>query len=318
MLDVRRLDVSFSDPSSSNHAVRGVSYSLFAEQTYGLAGESGCGKTTSARALLGLLSSASVTGELVLASGDRYDLSDQGAKSRTLAPLRGQRIALTFQEPTAALDPLRRIGAQIGEASRARGHVARQRARDLLSRMGFANPDVAARAYPHLLSGGMLQRAALALAVACEPDVLVADEPTTALDTILQERILELLRDIGRDTVRAIELISHDLAVLGSCAHRIGIMYAGRIVEEAPARELLASPVHPYSCRLISLARALEHRTAIAERVVGAQGEVVREGCSFAPRCPRRAAPCATGEPDLVEVSPGHRAACWQAGGVDT
>ena len=320
LLAVRQLDVCFCSLRSSVHAVRGLSYELRRGETVGLAGESGCGKTTSAKALLGLLSSAVVSGELALSPDECYDLSDQGARSRSLGPLRGRRIALTFQEPTAALDPLRRIGGQISEVIGSRGRASRRdapgQARELLFRVGMDDPDAAFRAYPHEMSGGMRQRAALAIALACEPDVLIADEPTTALDGLLQARVLETLHRIGLESAGALELITHDLAVLGSFADRIAIMYAGRIVEEARARELIDCPLHPYTRSLLAAAPTLERRTTSPPAIgrTSASPRMQDVGCSYAPRCPSRVDVCASQEPEAGEWAPGHRVACWCAG----
>jgi oligopeptide/dipeptide ABC transporter ATP-binding protein len=299
--------------------VRDLSYELRRGETYGLAGESGCGKTTSAKALTGLLTSASVSGDLAFSSCERYDLSDQGPRSRSLGPLRGRRIAITFQEPTTALDPLRRIGVQVAEVVRTRCGVGRRVAAsaacELLERVGMDHPDAALRAYPHEMSGGMRQRAVLAMALACEPDVLVADEPTTALDGLLQARVLETLRRIGLESAGALELIAHDLAVLESFADRIAIMHAGRIVEEAPAGELIARPLHPYTKDLLAAAPSFERRAVRPTTGAAATAFVAPGvGCSYGPRCARRADRCGVAEPDVVEPTPGHRVACWRAG----
>ncbi len=325
LLDVRHLDVRFLDVDAPVHAVRDVSYTLHRGEVYGLAGESGCGKTTAARALLGLLESASVSGAVAL-SGDEegIDLSDQGPRSHTLGPLRGRRIALLFQEPTSALDPLRRIGAQVVDVLRPRGRAMRKamsgRALDLLRRVGMSDPAAAAAMYPHEMSGGMRQRAALAVALACGPSVLIADEPTTALDSILQAHVMRTLRDVGLETAGALEIISHDLSMLGCFADRMGVMYAGRIVEEGAARDVLQRPLHPYTQGLLASAPALGDGARRPRSIRGASpsGLAPIVGCAFAPRCAQRGTTCDEEEPMLMETRPPHLVACWRAGEVES
>ncbi len=297
--------------------MRGIGYFIRRGEVLGLAGESGCGKTTSSRALLGLLPTASVAGSLAFPPGDRVDLADQRPRSPALGPLRGRRIALASQEPTAALDPLRRIGVQVQEVVEARRRLSPRAsasaAVDLLRRVGLEAAEVAARAYPHELSGGMRQRAALALTLACRPDVLVADEPTTALDSVLQMRVLEALLDAGLAEAGALELITHDLAVLRSFADRIAVMYAGRIVETAATQELIEHPAHPYVRQLVAATPTLAgpaRRLADRRR---ADGEPWGgSGCAFAPRCPRVAPTCGQ-DPPVVEVGVDHWMECWRA-----
>jgi oligopeptide/dipeptide ABC transporter ATP-binding protein len=230
-----------------------------------------------------------------------------------------------FQEPTAALDPLRRVGGQVAEVIRLRRRMSRRAARgeavEVLRRVGLEDPESASRAYPHELSGGMRQRASLALALACDPDVLIADEPTTALDSLLQLRVLETLREIGLGRARSLELITHDLAVLRSFADRIAVMYAGRIVEEAGARDLVEHPFHPYTRELLAAMPTLGESTPRAPSRTAKKELELGSGCRYAPRCPRRADACDAAEPELAAVPDErragmpaeHRAACWRA-----
>jgi oligopeptide/dipeptide ABC transporter ATP-binding protein len=309
--------VSFIHPAATVHAVRDVSYALEQGKAFGLAGASGCGKTTSARALLGLLPGAFVSGELGFSTGERYDLSDQRLSGSTLAPLRGRRIALTFQEPTAALDPLRRVGAQVAEVAALRGRAshrnAQRRAIEIMRRVGLEDAEATARAYPHELSGGMRQRAALALAFACDPEVLIADEPTTALDSLLQARVLGLLREVGLEGAKSLELITHDLSVLRAYADRIAVMFAGRIVEQAPAHELVEQPLHPHTRALLASAKRLLQPTNSPAKVPALSALLAPSpGCSFSMRCAHRTDICAAEEPKIREARPDHFVACWQ------
>jgi peptide/nickel transport system ATP-binding protein len=281
----------------------------------GMVGESGSGKSVTWLGVLGLLpNTASVSGQALL---DGENLLT--ASPRRLAGIRGGRIGLIFQDPGSALNPIHRVGAQVSEALRVHrgltGAAARAEAKQLFHQVGI--PDAARRLdlYPHELSGGQNQRVMIAMALAGQPDLLIADEPTTALDTTIQAQILDLLDRLRRDTGMAMVLISHDLSVVAELCSRIAVMYAGRIVEDAPTDALFADPAHPYTRGLLA---AVPPLIGPRQRLASIRGNVpepwnMPPGCAFAPRCPLAAEDCATGVPLMQSVTPGHSAACLRA-----
>ena len=308
LLDVRDLTVAFG----AARVVDRVSFSLAASETLGLVGESGCGKSTTALALMGLLHRARVSGRAELAGRDLLALDEPALRAR-----RGAEIAMIFQDPMTALHPLIRAGDQVAEAIRAHRDIsaaaAREQALALFRQVGIAAPEQRLRAYPHELSGGMCQRVMIAAAIACSPQLLLADEPTTALDVTVQAQILELIQAICRDSGTAVMLITHDLGVVAGQADRVAVMYAGRIVEQAATAALFAHPAHPYTRGLLgsvpSLADGLDDDLPV---IPGSVANLPAEGCQFAPRCPLAFARCRE-EPPLLPVAEGHSAACWLA-----
>jgi peptide/nickel transport system ATP-binding protein len=294
--------------------LQGIDLSVGRGEAVGMVGESGSGKSVTWLGALGLLPRrARLSGSVRLEGRELL-----GAAPKVLADIRGGRIGLIFQDPVSALNPVHRIGAQVGEAvARHRGlagAAVRAAARRLLDQVGLPDPGRRLDAYPHELSGGQNQRVMIAMALAGEPDLLIADEPTTALDTTIQAQILDLLDRLRRETGMALVLISHDLSVVGEVCGRIVVMYAGRIVEDAPTAELLGVPAHPYTKGLLAAVPPVEgprrRLTAIPGTV--AKPEELPPGCAFAPRCGAADDSCRLRVPKFCDVAPGHRAACWR------
>nr|WP_211846073.1 ABC transporter ATP-binding protein [Neoroseomonas eburnea] len=316
MLAVRDLTVHIPVPPHVLRAVDGVSFELNRGETLGLVGESGSGKTLTALTLMRLLEpplAEMPRGEVVLEGTDLMRLSEI-----EMSALRGRTVSMVFQEPMTSLNPVMTVGRQIAEPMvRHLGlstRMATMRAEEMLRLVGIPDPARVARAYPHLLSGGMRQRAMIAIALACRPALLVADEPTTALDVTVQAQILDLLAAMQREIGSAILLITHDLAVIAETAHRVAVMYAGRIVEEAPVASLFAAPRHPYTRGLLASIPRIERRPepTLPEIPGMVPGPAERPaGCAFAPRCGRAQPRCAAKAPALLPLAPGHRAACW-------
>ncbi len=310
LLDVHDLHVWFDLPHAGElHAVQGVSLSLDPGQRMGLVGESGCGKTTTILALMGLLPpSASVAGQVELGGQDIM-----AGGERTIRPHRWRDVAMVFQGAMNALNPVKTVGAQIVEPMElhgiAEGAEARRRAGDLLDLVGIA-PAAAAR-YPHEFSGGMRQRAAIAMALACDPKVLLADEPTTALDVMVQAQILELLVGLTKDLGLALLLVTHDLPVVAQVCERAAVMYAGEIVETGAMEELFHDPRHPYTRLLFAATPDLFGEDEVVS-IPGSPPRLDRAivGCPFRERCDRAFERCERERPALRELSAGRRAAC--------
>jgi len=314
LLEVKGLSVSISTPLGPLYAVRDISFEVGRGETVCLVGESGCGKSITSLAMMGLLPRAARARATRLAF-DGIDLARLGRGARNA--LRGNRMAMIFQEPMTALNPAWTIGDQLTEVHRrhvGKGRAAaRARAVDLLAKVGIASPAERLGQYPHQLSGGLRQRVMIAMALMCEPELLIADEPTTALDVTIQAQILRLLADLRRELGIALLLITHDLGVVARIADRVNVMYAGAIVETATAAGLFADPRHPYTQGLLAClprpgaTRAGERLGTIPGVVPSLIGTTA--GCAFRTRCPVALASCATGVPER-EAGSGHRFAC--------
>jgi oligopeptide/dipeptide ABC transporter ATP-binding protein len=317
VLEVSDLHVWFDLPDGGQvHAVSGVSLTLAEGERFGLVGESGCGKTTAILALMGLLPpTASVAGEVRI---DGQSILAGGEDS--VRPHRWKDVAMVFQGAMNALNPVKRIGWQIAEPIAyhgiAQGAGARRRAGELLEMVGI--PAAAAERYPHEFSGGMRQRAAIAMALACQPKVLLADEPTTALDVMVQAQILELLSGLSDELGLALILVTHDLPVVAQVCERAAVMYAGEIVESGPTDALYHQPRHPYTRLLFAATPDLYGQEAVVS-IPGAPPRLDREttGCPFRPRCDVPLDRCAAEHPELRQVAPGHQAACHRNELVD-
>lgn len=312
VLDVRGLTVSFG----KRRVVAGIDFSVGPGRTLGVVGESGCGKTQTALAVMGLVPPPGRVAGSVRLEG-REMIGQPPAIWRTV---RGARVAMVFQEPMTALNPVMPAGRQIAEVMVLHQDLswrdAEARAIEALAAVGIASPAQRAASYPHQLSGGMRQRVMIAMALACRPALLIADEPTTALDVTIQAQILDLMQSLQQDIGMAMQFISHNLAVISEIAHDIVVMYAGRIVERASADDLFANPLHPYTLGLIATLPDPARRSAVLPVIPGGVPDMdsAVTGCRFADRCGRADAGCRAMEPALQEVAPGHFAACFKAG----
>jgi oligopeptide/dipeptide ABC transporter ATP-binding protein len=311
LLEVRGLSTHFFTEEGIVRAVDGVSFSLDEGRTLGMVGESGCGKSVTALSLLRLVPPPGriVGGEILWQGRDLLKLSE--AEMRRV---RGREIAMVFQEPTTSLNPVFTVGDQIGEAIRLHQRTDRRETRrrviEMLRLVEIPEPERRADEYPHQMSGGMRQRVMIAMALSCRPKLLVADEPTTALDVTIQAQILELLKSLQRRFGMALLLITHDLGIVAEQADEVAIFYAGRIVEQAAVREIFARPLHPYTRGLLdSLPRPGRKRLAA---IAGSVPSLARlpSGCRFRDRCPLATAECASIDPPLEEKAVGHRVAC--------
>lgn len=316
VLEVKNLRTVFFTNSGLFRAVDDVSFTVSRGETLAIVGESGCGKSVTSLAIMGLLpkQSAEISGAIHFDGFDLLKTPDQ-----TLRDLRGNRLAMIFQEPMTSLNPSFTIGDQIIETIlRHRGgsrRSARDRAIELLRRVHIPSPERRIDEYPHKLSGGMRQRVMIAMALACDPQLLIADEPTTALDVTLQAQILELMRELKAASGAAIILITHDLGVVAEVCDEVAVMYAGEIVERAPVDELFSAPQHPYTVGLLGSIPRLDHRAEQLATIEGMVPNMVQPpaGCRFAARCPFVLDACTKTPPPLVEVSLGHLSRCIRA-----
>ena len=317
LLEVRSLRTYFRTDEGEFPAVDGVSFSVEAGRTLAIVGESGCGKSVTSLSIMGLVPNppGRIAGGSVRFEGRELI----GLPKRDLQALRGNGMAMIFQEPMSSLNPVFTIGEQIVEGLLRHRRISRaeatERAMAMLRKVRIPAPEQRFHEHPHKLSGGMRQRVMIAMALACEPRLLIADEPTTALDVTIQAQILALMRELQRETGTAIILITHDLGVVAEVADEVVVMYAGRIVEQAPVQTLFDEPQHPYTIGLLgSIPRLDGERTRLAS-IEGQVPSPLRRpsGCSFADRCPFADAQCRTVVPELREVGLQHRSACWKA-----
>lgn len=321
VLEIRNLKTYFFTPEGVAKAVDGVSFTLHQGETLGLVGESGCGKTVTALSILRLIPSPPgriVGGQVLLEERDLIPMAEA-----ELRRIRGNQISMIFQEPMTSLNPVFTIGNQIAEVLTLHQGLnhwdATARAVELLDRVGIPSPERRVKEYPHQLSGGMRQRAMIAMALACNPRVLIADEPTTALDVTIQAQILDLMGRLKEEFQTAILLITHDLGIVAETAKRVVVMYAGKVVEEASVQEIFENPKHPYTQGLLKSIPRIDHH-------LGSQRERLREipgtvpnllrlpgGCPFHPRCPVAIERCSREEPLLEPKGEDHLASCWVA-----
>jgi len=317
LLEVRNLRTTFATAAGLVRAVDGVSWDIAEGETVALVGESGCGKSVSALSIMRLVDEPAgriEAGEVLYKGRDLLKLTEA-----EMQHVRGREIAMVFQEPMTSLNPVLSIGRQLTEGLEIHMNMtpeqARARAVELLGMVGIPDPERRLAQYPHHFSGGMRQRMMIAMALACNPSLILADEPTTALDVTIQAQILELMRDLARRLGVAMLIITHNLGVVARYADRVNVMYAGRIIEQAAAREIYANPRHAYTLGLLrSVPRLDEPRRARLDPIQGQPPDLTRlpPGCAFAPRCAYRVERCSEA-PQLVAVGPGHTSACWEA-----
>ena len=319
LLAVNDLVVDFRTRHGDARVLDHVSLNVHAGRVLGIVGESGCGKSMTALAVMGLVPSppGRITSGSITIEGQELVGLDQ----ESLRRIRGKDIGMIFQEPMTSLNPVFTVGEQIAESVRLHEGASRPaaiaRAIELLRQVEIPEPELRAKAYPHELSGGMRQRVMIAIALACQPRVLIADEPTTALDATVQAQIFDLLQSLQADTGTAVVLITHDMGAIAELADSVAVMYAGKVVEVGPVDAVLSAPRHPYTRGLIECVPHLEPDPPVERPVLVEIPGVVPaltdlgQGCAFAPRCPLAESRCATEKPSLIESSVGHEAACW-------
>jgi len=319
LLSIRDLHVEFETDAGSVPVVRGIDLEIGAGETVALVGESGCGKSVTAMSVMRLTEGRAAAGSIRFQGRDLLSLPDPEMRR-----IRGGQIGMIFQEPMTSLNPVLTIGRQIDEVlvlhQQLSPRAARAEALELLQRVGIPAPERRILQYPHELSGGMKQRVMLAMAIACRPRLLIADEPTTALDVTIQAQIMELLRELKQEFGMAVLLITHDLGVVAHFAERVLVMYAGKIVEQGSVRDIFKRASHPYTQALLA---ALPDPLKPGKRLEAIPGRVpspamLPAGCAFCPRCAHAFEPCPGQQPPLFEVGDGHRAACFLRAGSST
>ncbi|MBI2921184.1 MAG: ABC transporter ATP-binding protein [Planctomycetes bacterium] len=313
LLEVKGLLTQFPTFDGTVRAVDGVSYSIPKGKVLGLVGESGCGKSVTAFSILRLIQHPGkiVGGQILFEGRDLLGLSE-----REMRGIRGNRISMIFQEPMTSLNPVFTVGNQIAEAvvlhQRVSWREGRNRAIEMLRRVKMPNPEQRVDDYPHQMSGGMKQRVMIAMALACNPKLLIADEPTTALDVTIQAQILDLMRELQSELGMSMLIITHDLGVVAEIADSVAVMYAGKVVEYATVKELFANPLHPYTVGLFKSKPRMGEKRERLDAIPGAVPNPLAfpAGCRFHPRCPKAISECSRSEPPLREVERGHYAAC--------
>ena len=304
MLDIQNLSVTFNTYLGQVQAVRRVSFSVEKGETVAIVGESGCGKSVTAQAIMQLCSTASIEGAIYFENEDLLKKS-----KKEMRKIRGQRMGMVFQDPMTSLNPTMRIGKQICESG-----ISKESALQLLELVEISNPEKRLQQYPHQLSGGMRQRVMIAIALACNPQLLIADEPTTALDVTIQAQILGLIKNIQKERGMSIILITHDLGIVAGNCDRVLVMYSGQIVESGSVDQIFASPSHPYTRGLLrSVPRLDMDSSKVLEPIEGTPPSLLRppQGCPFAPRCQSAMRICQGQQPKLYQVNQGHFSACW-------
>lgn len=315
LLEIKDLHVSFDTYSGEVKAVRGVNLDVEKGETLAIVGESGSGKSVTSKAIMGLIPNPPgrvKKGEVLFNGKNLTELSE-----RKMQAIRGKEISMIFQDPMTSLNPTMTVGKQIMEGLVKHQKLSRSQAKErtvkLLDLVGIPNPDIRVKQYPHQFSGGMRQRVVIAIALACNPSLLIADEPTTALDVTIQAQILDLMRDLQSRMSTSIILITHDLGVVANLAHRVAVMYGGKIVETGTVDEVFYKPKHPYTWGLLSSMPKLHAKSDELLAIPGSPPDLSDppKGCPFAPRCPHAMQVCVDHMPDYTELSDTQKAACW-------
>ena len=313
ILTVSDLKTYFHTEDGIVKAVDGVDLQVRAGEIVGLVGESGCGKTATSLSIMGLIPApGKVTGRVEFEGRDLLHLSTE-----QLSDIRGNRMSMIFQQPQSSLNPVLKVGTQLAEVLHIHQQIPKEhawaKAIEMLRLVGIPSPEQKAHAYPHEMSGGQAQRVMIAMALIMDPTLLIADEPTTALDVTVQAQILDLMRELNRKMNTAIILITHDLGVIASMVSRVAVMYAGKLVERTTIDDLFAEPLHPYTQGLIGSIPILGHKKRRLDVIPGTVPDLIDlpQGCVFAPRCNRKMDICEQEMPDLISHKPGHQVRCW-------